>query len=633
MIASSGFGARAPVLVLREAPPRVAWASARDVALRILRERYGAPDAVRDADDGGLFAFQKEAVDRGLAILARRGGVLIADSVGLGKTFVARALLRAALPPSGRALVVGPAALRTHWQPVLASLPSADWSSFARLSRRPDARDEYDVVVFDEAHALRNPATRRYRAAAHLCRGARVVLLSATPVNNSLWDLYHLLRLFVTDRGFADVGVPSLRAAFEDAEPACLLGDAAALQPVLRAVMIRRTRPVLSRSGAPDHPAMGFPERRPPVPVHYSLGPPELLEHIGRSLQELRFPAHSREDRDRGRAAAGTEAAALALMRVGLFKRLESSTHAFRASLRAYDALLARCLDGLARGLLVRARDDAFAAADGDQLRLTELLYQPVPAHMDVRVRRARLERERSLVAAICARLGPVEDDPKLDVLLDLLRGDLRDRRVLVFTQFRDTARHVHRSLLRHARVALIDGAGALLGSAAAPRLAVVQRFAPGASGVAAPPPHEAVDVLVATDVLSEGFNLQDADVVVSYDLPWNPIRLVQRLGRIDRLGSPHRAVFGYHFLPGDLEGYLGLLARLARKTAAIEASIGSDLPTLHDELLRGIRRGESDSIRRMESRDADWFELDERLLLFWSESSKKKLARKFNVS
>lgn len=618
-------------LLIRESRARPLAMSARDVALRILQRRFG-PVPADTRGENGLTSFQHEAVRRARAVLARRGGVLIADSVGLGKTHIALALVLPYAEAGRKVLVVGPAALRSHWRTAAREGMAFDWLSYARLSRGQAADVRADVVVFDEAHTLRNPATARYRAAAMLCRGARVILLSATPVNNTVWDLYHLLRLFASDRDFLDVGVASLRSAFEEAESASLLGTAPSLQPVLRAVMIRRTRPFLrERMSVPDDgsPRLAFPRQKPPIAIRYGLttgGSSDALLMIGATLLDLRFPAHVGANTSAG---AGGAIAPAGLMRLGLLKRLESSAHALDRSVRAYASLLERCLEGVSHGVLIRARDDPARAMPDLQLRLDTLLFASPPRDFDLEAHRSRLERELATLGRIRVALAPaLERDGKASALVDLLEGELRGHKVVLFTQFRDTARYLHARLCRRLRAGLIDGSMARLGAASVDRRTVVRRFAPVATEAPAPPPQEAIDVLVATDVLSEGFNLQDADSVISYDLPWNPVRLVQRIGRIDRLGSPHASVASYHFLPGDLERYLHLLDRIARKASAIDATVGSDMPALHAQLVRALDRRDPDILAQIEQADADWFEIEERLLETWVRAGQSGMER-----
>ncbi|HEX6589415.1 MAG TPA: DEAD/DEAH box helicase [Longimicrobiales bacterium] len=583
-------------LILRETRTLPRAVPGAVAAAHILRDRFGEAQTSGVTSDG-LFEFQREAVTRARAILARRGGVLIADSVGLGKTHVARELLRPAFEAGARVTVVGPAALARHWRAALHSSGAFEWCSYARLSRGRVSEGRRDCVVFDEAHALRNPASMRYRRAHELARDAQVILLTATPVNNSVWDLYYLLRLFAGDRDFADVGVASLRSAFEEARASVLLGAAPSLLPVLRAVLVRRTRASL----LPDV-VRRFPEQRPPVPIYYAFGghdSPDLLAEVGGAIPELAFPAHQ----ERGPAPGE-------LLRRSLFKRLESSVHALKRSVLRYDALLAACMRALDRGLLPDPR--MHPAQDDDQLAFDVLLHRPVQDQPRAGRLHSAIERERTLLQRMLTALHGVPDE-KLAALVALLAGPLADERVIVFTQFRDTARYLHGALARRFRVALIDGGGALLGLSPIERADVVRRFAPRANGAPPARAHEQVDVLIATDVLSEGFNLQDASAVVSYDLPWNPIRLVQRIGRIDRLGSTHSRIGSYHFLPGDLDRYLGLLDRIAAKTSAIDATVGAEMPAIHASLARALDRGDASFLTRVEE-DSDPFALDGKL-------------------
>ena len=585
-------------MVLREARCQPALAPGATVAARLLWDRFGEPATESDAG-AGLFDFQRDAVTRARTILARRGGVLIADGVGLGKTHIALELMRPALAAGAHVTVVGPAALERHWRRAAVTEASFEWLSYSKLSRGSVRWGSRDIVVFDEAHALRNPGAHRYRHAQTLVRGALVILLTATPVNNSIRDLYHLIRLFAGDRDFADVGVPSLRSAFDEAGATFLLGAAPSLLPILRAVLIRRTRSVLA-PGSGSAQAR-FPEQQPPVPVYYPFSTraePDLLGVVSAALADLEFPVH------RASGPAPAE-----LLRLSLFKRLESSVHAFDSSIARYDAMLRHADHALARGVLVRASDHEDRQVD--QLCLDELLYEQVADGERVAHLRNAVARERALMAPVRAALREIRDG-KLAALLDLL-DSLRGSRVLVFTQFRETARYLQAHLARRFRTASIDGAGALLGDSPTDRGSVLRRFAPAANMAPAPAEHEKVDVLIATDVLSEGFNLQDASVVVSYDLPWNPIRLVQRVGRIDRLGSPHGTVATYHFLPGDLDRYLGLLDRIVSKARAIEATVGTDMPLLHAGLVRALDRRDGGFLAKVEE-DADPFASDARL-------------------
>jgi hypothetical protein len=533
----------------------------------------------------GLAGFQQDAVVRLGRIMDRFGGALLCDSVGLGKTHVAVSVIRSVVAGDGAALVVVPSALRSHWRRHLAGLSRCRLISHASLSRGliPRSAVSPGIIVVDEAHAFRNPRTQRYRSLALLARDARMLLITATPVNNSLHDILSLIRLFAGDGDFAGTGVPDLQSAVEAAEA----GRPRDLQLIVQAVVVRRTRDMAKlwpdgggNAGNPETaPSLRFPASAPTELVRYDAAVDVDLVVAG--IGALRLPAHRVATGD-----AGSE-----LLRIGLLKRLESSHAAFGASLRRLHILTHAFLSAARSGLLFDVRRDASlvpAVDDAIQLALDPLTLQPWPAATP------RADAIRNAVAditvlhrlAVATRTvghAPATGgrEPKLECLHDLLVTELEHARVIVFTEYRDTARAIARRLSHLPGVALIHGGEARLGRMRASRRTIIERFAPHANHVREPPPSQAVRVLVATDVLAEGLNLQDASVVISYDLPWNPVRLAQRAGRIDRLGSPHARIRVLALAPSrGLERLLGLLRRIRRKLRHIR-TVGGDGPDL----------------------------------------------------
>jgi superfamily II DNA or RNA helicase len=575
------------------------------VVCRMLGLRYGARQpADRDPD---LALFQQHALERIRSIIAQRRGALLCDSVGLGKTHVARSLIRAAAADGRPVLVCGPAQLAQHWRRYLRGVRGWSWLSHTALSRgrtwcalRGDA-----LVVVDEAHAFRNPATRRYHALAVLCEDADVLLMTATPVNNALSDFHHIVRLFARAGSFADVGVPDLAAATDSAMSG---GDTRMIRRVAEAVVVRRTREFVQRRyGTSLLDAHGrilsFPAATPVELVRYDLDAayPGGMGAIGDTLLRLTFPVH---------AMGGTTVAA-ELMRLTLLKRLESSTAAFRASLRRQVSMLQQFIAAAHRGFLVDVRDQRtlFQQVDGAvQLPLDGVALRPWPRQhsRDASVRRA--EHDLRLLRELYRSFDPPTSDPKVRLLRELLDDDsMRAHRVLVFTEFRDTAVMLWQALSPAGGVALIHGRDARLGSSRTTRNAVVERFAPLANGLPPPKPRERVHTLIATDVLAEGLNLQDARTVVSYDVPWNPVRLAQRIGRIDRLGSPHAQIRACVFQPDQqLDALLGLVRRVRHKLRAIRV-VGGDAPRLgrrDDESCTPARDGVPQNGRNRYRRD-----------------------------
>ena len=485
-----------------------------------------------------LAPHQVPAAERLVGIVARYGGALLADAVGLGKSYVA---LAAALALGEPFALVVPAVLVPQWRGLLerygadAPIITHESLSMARCRPLPPSTARCRLFIVDEAHRFRNPDTNRYRKLAKLLVGARVLLVTATPVHNRIADLFHLFRLFLRDHDLTALGVPSLcRAARGDADPHAVAVTAARLS-------VSRSRERVHAGYGTGPAALSFPERAVDEAVRLGAAPDAELQQLVMGIARLE---------------AGGEAAAL--FRLLLLSQLASSLPAFRASLDRYEAFLELSVAAAAQGRTLGRRDfrRLFPAGSGDlQLAFFPLVLPPGPG--------AATERDRDLVQQLHA-LAASPEDPKADALARLLDG--RAGKTVVFVQSRATVHHLMRRLRGH-RLAAVTGERGWFGSEPAGREEILRAFAPRAQG--APPPALALetDVLVATDLLSEGLNLQDALRVIHYDLPWSPARLAQRVGRIDRAGSPHGRIETVTFLPPQsLADALAMERRLVAK-------------------------------------------------------------------
>lgn len=494
------------------------------VAARAARALLDLP-AVSPVTPPWLATHQRPAVIRLNALLERYGGAILADAPGLGKSYVALAVALMRREPC--ALVV-PAVLAGQWRvlcrrfdfrPALVTHESLSRGGGPVVERGA-------LLVVDEAHHFRNAATRRYRALAELALGARVLLVTATPVHNSIGDVVHLLRVFLRDDALAGVGVPSLKRA------AC--GEAwAALAGALPRLVVARSR---SRA-----PSLALPRHAKGETIRVGPASDEQILNLVREIAAL----------DPGPAGA--------LVRMVLFTRLTSSLPSFRESLARLEAFADLSFEARASGRSLSRRDfrRLFPRGEEPDLQLALLpLVLPATLHGELGSAPA-MPRLRQLAADA--------PDPKVASLDALLTG--RPARTIVFTASRATARYLLRSLQGRHRVAAVMGARGLFPTGSASVGEVFRSFAPVASGVSPPPPALEVDVLIATDLASEGLNLQDASRVVNYDLPWTPARLAQRVGRIDRLGSPHAKIQNFTFLPpAPLVRALGVERRLLTK-------------------------------------------------------------------
>ncbi len=540
-----------------------------------------------------LLPHQADAVRRCRAILQRFGGVLLADGVGLGKTYVALALAALEREQGGDAVAVVPAALRAEWMRASreTGVPLA-LHTHTRLARgAPVLGDRVSLLLVDEAHAFRNPATRRYGTLAEIAAGRRVALLTATPFNNSPADLAALIQLFAGRDRFREFGVSDLPGALAAADH-----TSAAL--ALAAISVCRSRRLVQER-FPDLRA-SFPVRRLLPAVEYDLEATYAgaLDSMLAALGEI---AETAPDLERGAA----------LLHLALLRRLESSRTALARSLRRHRDYLAEWSAAAEAGRRLTRRDfqALFPRHDGDDTQLSLLpLLLGVPnaaPPVDLAERRAALDRALSIAEAPAAT-----SDPKLEALEALLAGELAGRRTIVFTEYRDTALHVASRLRQRFRVLAVTGSAAWAGRDRLSRREALDAFAPVSRGARADPLLEA-DVLVATDVASEGMNLQDASAVVNYDLPWNPVRVMQRIGRVDRLGALNREVVLAHLVPaGGFRRLTGVLSTLRSKLAAGPRALGIEPDPL--AALWWVGRGrpsisalESESWRRVEPFEA----------------------------
>jgi hypothetical protein len=523
-----------------------AVADAGAVVRRAARALLDLPEGPRASWPSWLAAHQRPAADRLAAILDRYGGALLADAVGLGKSYVALAVALARSEPF--ALVV-PAVLAPQWRALLeqhnAAAPIITHESLSTRDYRHllPFTAPYRLVVVDEAHRFRNPETRRYRALAKLVVGARVLLVTATPVHNRLADLFHLFRLFLRDHELTALGVTSLRrAAAGEVVPATLAAVAARLT-------VARSRDRVRAGYGRGPMALSFPQRAPGERVRAGVAPEPLLLACVAGAERL-----------------GTGGPAAPLLRITLLRRLASSLAAFRASLARHEAFLDLAFAAAQQGRVLDAHDFSRFCAVGDagdaQLPLFAILLEP--GARSARPDDLAMTRELRAIAR-------AQEDPKADALAALLGK--RSGKTIVFVEAAATVRHLLRCL-RGRRVAGVVGETGLFAGDAGGRAEALRAFAPLAQGASPPPAALETDVLIATDLLSEGLNLQDAARVIHYDLPWSPARLAQRVGRIDRLGSPHDRVETITFLPHRaIERALAVERRLAAKVAAQQAA------------------------------------------------------------
>ena len=625
-----------------------------------------------------LYAFQKDGVKAAINKILTYNGCILADSVGLGKTYEALATIKYFELRNERVLVLCPKKLRDNWtvyrlndarNPFVNDRFRYDVLSHTDLSRTHGTTGDidlamvnwgnYDLVVIDESHNFRNyvkgrrdegnqrVAPSRYeRLLEEVIRAGvrtKVLLLSATPVNNDLRDLYNQISLITggADNAFAEeLTIPNVRSTLVSAQSIFsawaeekprdsrmllerLDGD---LFKLLDALTIARSRKHIQRYYGETIDALGgFPERAKPISRspridtrNRFMSYEKLNAEISRYKLSLYspflyvLPAH-RKTYERDRVAnfsqANRERYLVAMMKVNLLKRLESSVSSFALTLQRTIAKIEDLEGRIARfKALQDARpevtaDESVVDNDDEELRAALEVGRGLSyklAHLDVDAWLKDLAEDKQQLDVIFSSAVQVttEHDAKLAELKALIAAKVRNpttnkrdepnRKVLVFTAFADTAAYLYRAIQPWASAtlgiesALVTGAGEMGTTFGSNDYAsILTNFSPRAkqrNRIPQLPQTGEIDLLIATDCISEGQNLQDCDYLINYDIHWNPVRIIQRFGRIDRIGSVNTTVQLVNFWPTpDLNQYLALRERVEARMALVDLAAAGD--------------------------------------------------------
>ena len=623
------------LLVLRQskfgAPP-----SPHDVYMKMLFEKYRHLLRRDDRPRSGgarLTAFQQDAVDTAAHILDVHGGAIIADSTGLGKTNMGIEIMRRKMLDEGRKiLLVAPAqVLKSVWGEKLkeAGIVVREAVSMEALGREGfvgDARRyrKIDLVVVDESQNFRSKsAQRRQNLMKVLSAGAskQALLLTATPINNSLMDLYYQLSIITSENDdyfWEATGIADLHKHMRDATNRDLDSGLDKIQQLLDAVMVRRTRSFIRdvyRDDEINGQKITFPDHEY-KPIKYDMAGlyGDIFGRLYDDILSLTMAPYSperydtsltQEEKDRHMARAHLQV-------VLLLKRFESSTAAVRISIRNKIRMYEHVERALRNGRVLRVREfntalarwrnreidgeDAGDGGDGGDggdpeesfVRLVgNIAEEKAGRTYDTKAMLADTASDLVTLRALEEAVGRVSVDKKFEAVRDAIIADGaldgEGRKVLVFTEYAATARHLRKKLAEEFAdkdVRLIDGS-----TDPDSRQDIIRRFAPLANlpdGASLGGGEKEADILVSTEVLSEGQNLQDCNYVVNYDLPWNPMRIVQRTGRVDRLTSRHSTVRTRACYPAsELDDLLKLVGRLMEKIDVAGRVVGTDIEIL----------------------------------------------------
>ena len=606
-----------------------------------------------------LFEYQANAVKVAAHHLHKRGGVIIGDVVGLGKTITATAIAKIFEDDFFlETLIICPKNLVTMWEDYVYKYQlRAKVMSITQAQSRLGNERRYRLVIIDESHNLRNREGKRYRAIHEYIQlnDSKVILLTATPYNKNYSDLANQLRLFIDEDSNLGVrpekfiksigGSIHFLAQYQTKENTVTAFEKSPFSDdwneLMRLFLVRRTRSFIKNNYAntdeatgrlylkfPDGSKQFFPERTPKR-VDFSFTRKDRDDQYAKlysknvldMIDKMRFPRYGLgqdiyietnppENPEKSEkiilenlGRAGIQLKGFA--RTNLFKRLESSGYPFllsvsRQLLRNHLFLYAiNNQKPLPIGKQETATIDEYLFSDSENSTITKIMdseekykqnaetiylklikkhkkqYEWIRSIFFTNALKEDLMNDNKLLLEIINvnQKWEPNNDRKLSALINLCNYSHPKEKILIFTQYSDTAKYMYRNLKDK-----IKGLEYVTGGSENPT-SIAYRFSPESNDKREVVPKSAeIRVLISTDVLSEGQNLQDAHIVVNYDLPWAIIRLIQRAGRIDRIGQKAEEIICYSFLPEDgVEDILNLRGRLQRRIKENAETIGSD--------------------------------------------------------
>jgi len=550
------------------------------------------------------YQYQKEAVIDAKKKLEAYGGVFISDVVGLGKTYIC-ALLAQQL--EGRKLIVCPPPLVDYWDETFKEFNQV--ATVVSLGKLDDVLDKdtskYDYVFIDEAHRFRNENTDNYKKLHEICHSKKIILISATPLNNYPKDIASQLYLF-EKRTNSNLSVKNLEKFFREINSRIkkyekgsqeYIDEIKAVseeirEKILQEIMVRRTRKDIIENYPDDVEKQGlkFPELETPRKLIYQFdkNTEEVFNETLSVITKLKYARYSpltylKNPTKAQKSLMTGQMNMTGFMRSMLVKRLESSFHAFKNTLKRFIDSYTRFINMYEDGIIWISKkniNDLIDAADDEALMD---LYEEDKAQKffatDFREEfYDDIYHDMAILQKLNKKWETVKSDPKLSKFLTELTIDeiLMSNKLIIFTEAEETAVYLKENLLKIYGDTVIQYSSK---SSKALKKKIEENFDPKVKK-----PKDDIRILITTDVLAEGVNLHRANVIINYDLPWNPTRVMQRVGRINRVGSKYQNIFVYNFFPTSQgEDAISLEANIIGKIQAFHNTLGDDIQYLSE--------------------------------------------------
>jgi len=561
--------------------------------------------------------YQKQAVIAAKRILETYNGVFLADVVGLGKTYIS-ALLAQQLP--GKKLIICPPILKSYWYDTFFEFGIRGFKveSLGKLDDIiANGTDKFDYIFIDEAHRFRNEITEGYEKLLQICFGKKIVLVSATPLNNKIEDIYSQLKLFQIPKRSTIPGIANLDTFFQGlrrninrhpkGDPAYVeevkKASKEVREKVLKYVMVRRTRSAIKKYFSEDitQQKLFFPEIDDPRRLVYKFDnqTENTFDNTIKYIRQLSYARYApllflkeplpEFENQSQRNLRG-------FMKTILVKRLESSFFAFRNTLARFIDSHEKFIEMYNGGVVYISRKvDVYHFLDNDdEATLLELVNQDkIEKYATSEFKDDFLScllKDLKLLQEMQALWNQIDNDPKIAELIDDLKKDklLKNNKIVIFTESKETGEYLLDNLYKTfpEKVMFYCSTGGLLTpghsykNVSLSKDIIRENFDANFDN-----PKNNIRILITTDVLAEGVNLHRSNVIINYDLPWNPTRVLQRVGRVNRVGTKHPQIIIYNFFPtAQADSELGLEDNIKTKIQAFHDALGEDARYLTED-------------------------------------------------
>jgi superfamily II DNA/RNA helicase len=549
------------------------------------RNELNQPDELDDAylpTDFKKLKYQEDAVLNATRVLDEFKGVFLADVVGLGKTFMSALLARHL---DGRSIVIAPPHLLDKHNP--GSWPNvfrdfgvrgAEFESIGKLASLLEREDleNYQYVFIDESHRFRTEETQSYELLAQICSGKKVILVSATPLNNSPQDILSQIKLFQPAKNSTIPGVRNLESFFaglrrnlngldrqsdrEQYFQAVQDNARDTREKILKHLMIRRTRNEIKEFYGEDLARQGlkFPEVADPEPLFYKLDENEnhIFDETVRLLTlEFKYARYKPLEYFEGehtKQEVQSQVNLAKFMKILTVKRLESSFTAFRQTLGRFIATYERVIEEFGKGQVFISKKHiakVFELLESDDTEaLQRLIDEDKAEKLDARDFKptfiADLKSDLDILCQIRDHWKKITHDPKWEEFASVLKtkAHLKKGKIIIFTESKETANYLTAKISKEVDPKVLVFTGT---SHESVRAEVISNF-----DAKVRHPKDDYRILVTTEVLAEGVNLHRSHVVINYDIPWNPTRLIQRVGRVNRVDTKFERIYTFNFFP-----------------------------------------------------------------------------------